>query len=212
MIKIKIFVFNPFQENTFVLYDETKECIVIDAGCYSAQEDEELRHFFRDHSLKPVKLLNTHCHIDHIFGNSLFFREYKKQTEAHRMEKPLLEGAVEHGHLFGVEIEPPPPIGKYLEGGDKVEFGNSSLECIHVPGHSPGSLAYFHPEQQFVIVGDVLFQGGIGRTDLPGGDYNTLINSITEKLFPLGDEVRVFSGHGPESTIGNERQYNPFFA
>jgi glyoxylase-like metal-dependent hydrolase (beta-lactamase superfamily II) len=211
MIKVKIFVFNPFQENTFVLYDKSGECIVIDAGNSTEEENKHLTDFFSENSLHPVKLINTHGHIDHIFGNSWFDKQYGLQTCMHRSDEPIIRGAKEHGYLFGINMETPPPVGSYLEEGDSVTFGNSALKSLHIPGHSPGSLVYYCEEDAFVIVGDVLFQGSIGRTDLPGGDYTTLIDGITNKLFTLDDEVIVYPGHGPETTIGNERKYNPFF-
>ena len=211
MITVKIFVFNPFQENTYVLYDDSRECIIIDAGNSTAEENKQLTEFFAEKSLQPVKLINTHGHIDHILGNSWFEKEYSMQTCAHRSDEPIIRGAKEHGYLFGIHMETPPPIGTYLSEGDPVKFGNSVLKSLHIPGHSPGSLAFYSEEDAFVIVGDVLFQGSIGRTDLPGGDYTTLINEITNKLFTLDDEVVVYPGHGPETTIGNERKYNPFF-
>ncbi|UCG29075.1 MAG: MBL fold metallo-hydrolase [Bacteroidales bacterium] len=211
-MSIKTFLFNPFQENTYVLYDQSGECVVIDAGNYHPEENDQLYRFFLENSLEPVRVINTHCHIDHIFGNGWFHKEYKIKTEAHKLDEPLLQGSSEHAQIFGVTMKPPPAIGKYLNEGDRVVFGNSTLHCIHVPGHSPGSLAYYNEEEQFILVGDVLFQGSIGRTDLPGGDYTTLIRSITDKLFTLDDEVVVYSGHGPATTIGNERQFNPFFS
>lgn len=211
MITVKTFVFNPFQENTYVLYDQSGECIVIDAGNFMPEEDEQLRRFFREKSLNPVHLINTHGHIDHIFGNSWFLAEFGLKTEVHRSDEPLIRGAREHGHLFGIDMDTPPAVGKCIEDGDLIEFGNSSLRSIHIPGHSPGSLVFYSKEQAFVVVGDVLFQGSIGRTDLPGGNYTTLINGISDKLLTLNDEVVVFTGHGSDTTIGNERRYNPFF-
>lgn len=210
MITVEIFVLNPFQENTYVLFDESKKCIVIDAGNYLPEENEQLDNFFQEKSLDPVRLINTHGHIDHIFGNSWFLKEYDLKTEVHRSDEPLIQGAREHGYLFGINMETPPPVGKYLEEGDLIEFGNSSLMSIHIPGHSPGSLVFYCKEQGFVIVGDVLFQGSIGRTDLPGGNYTTLLTGISDKLLTMNEEVIVYSGHGPETTIGNEKRYNPF--
>jgi len=211
MIKIKSFVFNSFQVNTYVLYDDINECLIVDAGCYDDEEKAGLLDFLKDKSLKPVALLNTHCHIDHLLGNSFIHEQFGLLTQAHKFEKPMLEGANQQGKLFGFEIEQPPAIGNFLEEKNKVKFGNSELLVIHVPGHSRGSLAFYNKTQKFVLVGDVLFQGGIGRTDLPGGDYETLIESITGKLFSLDEDVIVYSGHGPNTTIGEEKKFNPFF-
>ena len=211
MIRIKSFVFNSFQVNTYVLYDDINECLIVDAGCYDDEEKTELLCFLKDKSLKPVALLNTHCHIDHLLGNSFIHEQFGLLTQAHKFEKPMLEGANQQGKLFGFEIEQPPAIGNFLEEKDKVKFGNSELLVIHVPGHSRGSLAFYNKAQKFVLDGDVLFQGGIGRTDLPGGDYETLIESITGKIFSLDEDVIVYSGHGPNTTIGEEKKFNPFF-
>ena len=211
MVKIKTFVFNPFQENTFLLYDDTKQCAIIDAGCYSEKEKNELVSFIEKNDLEPVKLLNTHCHIDHILGNCFVARQYNLKSEAHQKDNIILENVVQHGRVFGVEAEQPPDMQIFLEENDIVKFGGSQLLVLHVPGHSPGSIVFYNEEQKFAIVGDVLFNGSIGRTDLPGGDYDTLIKNIKEKLFVLEDDVVVYTGHGPETTIGYERKTNPFF-
>ena len=194
-----------------MLYDDINECLIVDAGCYDDEEKAGLLDFLKDKSLKPVALLNTHCHIDHLLGNSFIHEQFGLLTQAHKFEKPMLEGANQQGKLFGFEIEQPPAIGNFLEEKNKVKFGNSELLVIHVPGHSRGSLAFYNKTRKFVLVGDVLFQGGIGRTDLPGGDYETLIESITGKLFSLDEDVIVYSGHGPNTTIGEEKKFNPFF-
>ena len=210
MITVKTFVFNPFEENTYLLYDNTNECIVIDPGCYSDEEKEELISFIGESKLTPVKLFNTHCHVDHVIGNSYLCELYKIKTGAHKLDNPLLNGAAEHGKVLGFEIEQPPPINVFLQDNEIIKFGNSRLKVIHVPGHSPGSIVFYGEEQKFVIAGDVLFNGSIGRTDLPGGDYEILIKNITNKLLVLGDDVVVYSGHGPVTTIGNEKRTNPY--
>jgi hydroxyacylglutathione hydrolase len=211
MIQIKCFVFNSFQENTYLLYDETNECLIIDAGCFLDEEKDKLFCFLKDNSLKPVKLLNTHCHIDHLLGNTFIYEQFGLLTSAHRFEKPLLEMAGEQAKFFGFEMEPPPPIENFLEDKNQIKFGNSELLVIHVPGHSRGSLAFYNKTRKFILVGDVLFQGGIGRTDLPGGDYETIIKSIRGILFALDEDVIVYPGHGPNTTIGEEKKFNPFF-
>lgn len=211
MINIHSFTFNPFEENTYILYDDTKECIIIDPGCYDEFEKEDLTDFVKKQELTPVKLLNTHCHIDHILGNSFIADKYGLELEINELELPILQGAPMAVQLYGipnVEISPEP--GKFLNEGDIVEFGNSKLDVLFTPGHSPGHIVLVSKEQKFVISADVLFYGSIGRTDLPGGDHNTLIDSIKTKLFPLGDDFQVHPGHGPTTNIGFERENNPF--
>lgn len=211
MIKIKQFVFNAFQVNCFVLYDETKECVIIDASCYDEKEKKEISDFISENNLKPIHLLNTHCHIDHILGNKYISDTYNIVPEAHESDKQFVDSAKDYGSTFGFNVEGPKPIGKFLKDGETIEFGNSKIVTIHVPGHSLGSLCYYSKEDKFVIAGDVLFNGGIGRTDLPGGNYESLITNIKEKLFTLDDETTVFPGHGPKTDIGNEKWSNPFF-
>jgi hydroxyacylglutathione hydrolase len=210
MIRVQRFVFNPFQENSFLLFDDTGECILVDMGSYTVEEKRKVLHFIESNRLKPVMIVNTHGHVDHILGNSFFSNKFKIKSAAHSLDDFLLENAVETGRMFGLEVEQPPGTDIYLQEGIDLSFGDSFLEVFHIPGHSPGSIALYSKDDSFVIVGDVLFNGSIGRTDLPGGDYDTLIGSIREKLLTLPDDVRVYSGHGPETTIGEERQNNPF--
>lgn len=212
MISVHHFVFNPFQENTYLLSDETGECLIVDAGCMDPGEEEELDRYIRDHGLHPAGLVNTHCHLDHLTGNRFCLEKYSLLTQCHKDDVFLLEGASGHAMIFGMVVSRPPAPGNLLSDGSTVKFGDSVLEVIHVPGHSPGSIALFSAEEKFVLVGDVLFQGSIGRTDLPGGNFNTLLDSIKSRLFPLGDEVRVLPGHGPTTTIGEEKKHNPFLA
>lgn len=209
-IKIKKFVFNPFQENTFIVYDETGECVIIDAGCSTQEEQDVLSEYIESNGLKPVELLNTHCHVDHIMGNGYIYNRFGLKTQAHKNETDNFKNAPEHANLFGINFSPHASELMELNEGDKVKFGNSVLEIFLLPGHSAGSLAFFNEVQKFVFVGDVLFKDSIGRTDLPGGNYETLMNSIKQKLFSLGDEFVVYSGHGPETTIGEEKGSNPF--
>lgn len=211
-MNIAIFTFNPFQENTYILYDETKECIIFDPGCFENSEKLELDNFISANDLKPVRLLNTHCHIDHVFGNKFVSDRYGLELEAHQGEIPVLASGPRVCEMYGLPYpEVSPPIAKYIEEGDVISFGQTTLESIFTPGHSPASLSFFCREEKILIAGDVLFREGIGRTDLPGGDYATLIKSIKEKLLPLGDDVKVFSGHGEMTTIGHEKKHNPFF-
>jgi len=209
MISIQNFVFNPFEVNTYVLFDETKECIIIDAGCYTDNEKNELRDFIDQNNLKPITQYSTHGHVDHLAGNAYISSLFNIKTGAHKLDKVLFDNVVEHGIMLGFEIEQP-SMDVLLEDNEDISFGNSSLRIRHIPGHSPGSIVFYSENQKFVIVGDVLFSGSIGRTDLPGGNYQTLISGIKEKLLALDDDIIVYSGHGPETTIGTERVSNPF--
>ena len=211
MITIKTFIFNPFQENTYLLYDESGEAVIIDPGCYAKSEEKQLSTYLEENNLKLKRLLNTHSHIDHILGNRFISEKYKLQVESHQEDEFLIERAKEQAVLFGMQIEAPPTVGKYIDENNAIKFGNSELKIIHAPGHSPGSLVFYNTEQRFMIVGDVLFNQSIGRTDLPGGNLDTLLESIFTKLFPLGDDMKVYSGHGTTTTIGQERISNPFF-
>jgi glyoxylase-like metal-dependent hydrolase (beta-lactamase superfamily II) len=210
MISIKSFTFNSFEENTYVLYDETGECVVIDPGCHLKDEEEELANFISVNNLNPVKLLNTHCHIDHILGNYFVSKKFNLLPEYHRDETRVLESSGYVSQLYQIHLKPSPVAVRFLNEGDTVKFGNSELSVIFTPGHSPGSVTFFNQKEKFMISGDVLFMQSIGRTDLPGGSYEVLMESIIGKLLPLGDEVKVYSGHGPVTTIGAERKLNPF--
>lgn len=211
MTKIKVFVFNPFQENTFLLYDESNECIIIDAGCNEEHEFKELDTYITENNLTLKLIINTHCHIDHIMGNAYLVDKYNVHSIAHKEDMPLLERSNDMAMAFGFNIQEPPTPSQFVNEGDEIKFGNTILKVKHVPGHSPGSIALYNKDEQFVIVGDVLFKGGIGRTDLPGGDYDTLIASINDKLFTLNGDVVVYSGHGESTTIAHEKSTNPYF-
>lgn len=210
MIQIKRFIFNPFQENTFVVYNESKECIIVDSGAYSDSDKQTLKDFIAQNQLKPTKLVNTHGHIDHMLGVAYCKKLYGINFEIHADDKFLIDAAEESGAAYGFIVDEIPEINHTLIEGDRIKLGNDELEVIHVPGHSPGHIALYAKNEKFVIVGDVLFAGSIGRTDLPGGDYDVLMKSIKEKLLPLGDDVIVFPGHGPETDIHTERLKNPF--
>lgn len=210
MITIHQLTFNGFQENTYILCDETKECVIIDPGCYSNTEQQELDDFITKEGLKPVKLLNTHCHIDHILGNNFVAKTYNLGLEMHKNDLPTLHATTEYGHLYGFTVDQSPEPTTFLDEGDIVAFGNSKLDILFVPGHAPGHIVFVSHEQKFAINGDVLFYGSIGRTDLPGGDHQTLINSIKTKMFALADDYTIYTGHGPSTTIGFEKANNPF--
>jgi hydroxyacylglutathione hydrolase len=210
MITIKSFCFNPFYENTYVLYDETMQCIIVDPGCFDKKEEETLQQFISSAGLSPVMLVNTHAHIDHVLGNNFIFKTYNLKPVLHRSEIKILEAAPVIGAEWGIPVYPSPLPEKFLEEEDRVMFGNSTLNVFFAPGHSPGSICFYCKEQSFIVSGDVLFRESIGRTDLPFGDHETLLQSIREKLFTLADDTVVYSGHGPETTVGYEKQFNPF--
>ena len=213
MIKVQVFTFNPsFYENTYLLYDETLECIIIDPGCFFKKEYDELSGFIQSQKLTPVKLINTHCHIDHVLGNSYVKRTFNVPLYINKFETEVLFAVKNYAELYGFGGYEEVTVDNYLNEGDILTFGNSKLEVLFVPGHAPGHIAFYQPDQKFVIGGDVLFENSIGRTDLPGGDFNTLIKSIQSKFFPLDDDVVVYPGHGPSTTIGKEKRTNPFCA
>lgn len=209
-MEVAQFTFNDFSENTFVLYDDSKDCIIIDPGCNTRDEEKLLIDFIEGHSLNPVMLVNTHCHIDHVLGNAFIKEKYNLELRAHNGEKIVLDNMENVARMYGINYSPSPEISIFLEEGEYLKFGNTRLEIYFTPGHSPASLSFFHRESNQLIAGDVIFQGSIGRTDLPGGNHATLIQSIKEKLFPLGDDVKVYCGHGPSTNIGVERRTNPF--
>lgn len=210
MLEVKCFPFNPFQENTYVLYDETRECVIIDPGCYSPEEKQELATFISENKLTPMKLLLTHAHIDHILGNNFVTGKYGLKIEMNEHDVKLLQAAPSYGTMWGINCEPSPDPEVMLKEGDTISFGNTELEIYFTPGHSAGSICFYNRKKNVVIAGDVLFYESIGRTDLPGGNHPTLIKSIKEKLFPLGEACTVYPGHGPETTIGHEMKNNPF--
>jgi glyoxylase-like metal-dependent hydrolase (beta-lactamase superfamily II) len=194
----------------YIIYDETKECIIIDPGCYFHHEREELVDFISENNLKPIKLINTHCHLDHICGNKYVAETWGLKLEASFLDEYNLERSIQAGKLYNMPIEHSPPIEVNLKEGDEIRFGNSLLTILFTPGHSAGSLSFYSEEHQILIAGDVLFRMSIGRTDLPGGDFDTLISTIKTKLFILPEETIVYSGHGDETTIGDEMKNNPF--
>ena len=183
-------VFNPIMENTYIVWDDTKECIIIDAGNFSAREDAQLTDFISERGLKPVMAVNTHGHFDHAMGVG-----YLKET---------------YGVKFGVKCAPVPAIDIDLDKMDEIAFGTTKLRVIKTPGHTPGHVSLYNEEQKVLFTGDTLFRESIGRTDLPGGDYSWIMTSILEQLVPLGDDVEFYPGHGDKSTIGHETLYNPF--
>lgn len=208
---IKTFTFNPFQENTYLVYDETNEAVIIDAGCLQNAEKQSIKKFFDDNNLTLKRVINTHLHLDHQFGNKFIYNTYGIKPEASIEDEFLLDNVIAQARSFGFPIEEDAQdLGGYITENQEIKFGNSTLVSIHVPGHSPGSLAFYSEKDGVIFSGDVLFQGSIGRTDLPQGDYATLILSITKKLLPLPDSTIVYCGHGPSTTIGFEKKNNPY--
>jgi glyoxylase-like metal-dependent hydrolase (beta-lactamase superfamily II) len=210
MLKIKVFTFSPIQENTYVLYNEKSECLIIDPGCYFPEEQQELKAFIDKSDLLPKWLVNTHCHLDHVFGNKFVAETYNLTLHLHPKEEIVFQFAPTSGLMYDMPFDNYQGEFIFLNEGDKITLGKDELEIIHAPGHSPGSICFYCEDQKFIMGGDVLFNGSIGRTDLPMGDHQTLLNSIKQKLFVLPDDVIVYSGHGPETTIGNEKKSNPF--
>ena len=203
--------FGPFSENTYVIYDETLECVVIDPGCSNAAERNELLKTINELGLKPVRLINTHCHVDHIPGNPLIANTYNVGLEIHPNEVPVLEDAPNFAHIFQIEMSgDQPPVKAFINEGDIISFGKTKLKALATPGHSPGSLSFYNEVEGYVISGDALFYRSVGRYDLPGADGNQLLQSIMSRLMTLPDDVKVYSGHGPDTTIGSERRHNPF--
>jgi len=210
MNTIKTLAFNAFQVNTYVVYDETRECLIVDPACYEAHEKKQLADFIQKEQLTVKGILYTHAHIDHILGNNFAIEHYGQLTQMHRDSLPFLEGSTEYGKMFGFETEVPVLPSKFIVDGEIIAYGNQQIKALLTPGHAAGSLCFYNEKEGFVIVGDALFSGSIGRTDLPTGDYDLLISSITEKLLSLPDSVKVYPGHGPSTTIGQERKFNPF--
>jgi len=210
MIRIKKFTFNPFQENTYIAYDETKECIIVDPGCYDENENSVLKTFIEQENLKPVVMINTHCHLDHIFGNKFVADTYNLSPLIHKLDLPMLEYAPLAASKYGVHLGELPEVTNFIKEGDVVKFGNSEFEIIFTPGHAPGHVCLVSKKEKITLSADVLFHLSIGRTDLPMGDHETLLSSIREKLFTLEPEMVIYPGHGPKTTIGFEKANNPF--
>jgi len=210
MITLKQFTFNPYQENTYVLYDETGECVIIDPGMYDGSEQNILAGWIKETKLKPVLLLNTHCHLDHVFGNKFVFDNWGLKPQFHKGELYILQAVPGYAPQMGLNYELSPEPEVFLEETGIVTFGNSELELIFAPGHSPAHLCFYAKADRFIVGGDVLFYSSIGRTDLPGGNHQQLLDNIREKLFILPENVEVYPGHGQSTTIGYEKLNNPF--
>jgi hydroxyacylglutathione hydrolase len=210
MLQIKSFVFSPIQENTYILFNELNDCAIIDPGCYFDEEKTALQNFIDEKKLIPKLLLNRHCHLDHVFGNKFIAEKYNLKLQLHANEKKMLELAPTSGLMYNIPFDNYTGELIFLKENDSIKLGNDELKVVEAPGHSPGSICFYCEKQNFIISGDVLFQQSIGRTDLPGGDHQTLINNIKTKLFVLPDDTVVYSGHGPATTIGEEKKHNPY--
>lgn len=210
MMQIQTFTFNPFQENTYVIWDNTRECVIIDPGCYEKHEEQRLTDFITTNALKPVALLNTHCHIDHILGNQFVAIKYSLTPVIHPLEKTLMDAVGSYAHVYGINYLTSPEPLQELEDNKTFQFGETTLKMIHAPGHSPGSICFYSERDKLLIGGDVLFRESIGRTDLPGGNHEQLLSSIRERIFTLANDVKVYAGHMEPTTIGYEKQHNPF--
>jgi hydroxyacylglutathione hydrolase len=210
MLHVKVFTFSPIQENSYVLYNNEGNALIIDPGCYFSAEEETLKNFLKDTGLIPVQLLNTHCHLDHVFGNHWVHKTYSLELYLHPNEVPVLDFAPKSGEKWGLPFTNYKGPHHFLQEGDSIFLGKDELKVLLTPGHSPGSICFYCVAQGFLIGGDVLFYESIGRTDLPMGNHETLIQSIQEQLFVLPDEVIVYPGHGRPTRIGHEKTNNPF--
>ncbi len=210
MLTVKSFCFNPFSENTYLVTAPGGDCAIIDPGCYSDLERAQLKDYILKNALNPVLFLNTHCHLDHVFGNNFVHRTWGLTLQFHSAEQPVLDYASVAGDMYQVPCERYVGSSSYLEAGDTWQLGGIPVSCLFTPGHSPGSLSFYCAEAGWVISGDVLFQGSVGRTDLPGGNMDQLLQSIREQLYVLPADTIVYSGHGPATTIGAEMRTNPF--
>ncbi len=210
MANVKIFQFNPLQENTYLLYNDDGACIIVDPGCYTDTERDQLRNFIQRTSLHPMMLVNTHCHLDHVFGNKFVHETYGLELHIHEGEKRVLEMAPASGLMWNLPFDNYTGPLHFFDESTSLQLGNESIEILFTPGHSPASISFYLPSSGLVIAGDVLFRESVGRTDLPGGNPDVLVSSIQKKLYPLPDETVVYSGHGMPTTIGHEKRHNPY--
>jgi hydroxyacylglutathione hydrolase len=210
MYNVKVFTFSPIQENTYVLSNDKKEAIIIDPGCYGQEEEQQLEDYIVSEGLQVRLLLNTHCHLDHVFGNKFVAEKWGIKPHIHPNEKQVLEYAPVSGLMWNLPFHNYSGDVVYLNDGDVTGLENEPLDVLFTPGHSPGSISFYSERGRFIISGDVLFQRSVGRTDLPMGDFNTLANSIRTRLYTLPDDTRVYSGHGPSTSVGEERKFNPY--
>jgi len=211
-MQLKVFYFNELRVCTYLLWDNTRECVIVDCGCGNENEFLRLQKFIDDNHLKPVLLLNTHGHFDHVMGNAFPVKRYKIKSYIHAEDEIWVAQAVEIALNYGYKVEQTPSPAGFLEDGQIIRFGQSALQVLHTPGHTKGSVCFYSPEDHFILTGDLLFQGCIGRTDLPGGDYDEIMESFANKILPLPDNTVVHPGHGPATTIGEEKLTNPYLS
>lgn len=210
-MKIKLFEFNPFPVNSYLLFDDTKHAALIDAGMWTEKEEEELVRYIEEHELTLSCLLNTHMHFDHCMDNAFIYQKYGLSTAANAKDAFFVQNLALQASQFNIKLpRDPQEIGTYVNEGDEIHFGNTTLKALHVPGHSPGSIVYYCEKEAVMFSGDVIFKGSVGRADLPGGDFYTLIKGIKEKLLPLPDKTVIYPGHGPKTTIGEEKRSNMY--
>jgi len=208
-VHIEVFTFNPFQENSYVIYDDAKNCVIIDPGCYEREEEQQLLSFIQSNQLMPVALLNTHAHIDHVLGNNFVLENYSIDHYLHQEDIKTLEAVSNYAHLYGFQAYKKSPLPtKILKGGEQLIFGEIKLDVLFTPGHAPGHVVFYNAENNFVINGDVLFRGSYGRVDLPGGSMDVLKKTIVEIMFQLPEDTAVYCGHGPSTSIGVEKRTN----
>jgi len=210
MLHVHSFTFNAFQENTFVLYDDEGNSVIIDPGCYEKHEKEQLSNFIQSKNLNVLLLLNTHCHLDHVFGNHYVKSTYNVPLLVHEQDLPTLKTVEALAPTYGFDNYEVAEPDKLIDVSQPITFGNNKLEVRFVPGHAPGHVVFYSAEHGFVINGDVLFRGSVGRSDLPGGNFHTLLHNIHTQMLTLPPNTKVYCGHGPETTIGFEKDNNPF--
>lgn len=211
-MNVKRFVTNPIGENCYLVWDDTRETAIIDCGAWGEAKEEKIAHFIEENDLHPRMALQTHMHFDHVLGLHFLHRRYGLLPMCHRLEQPVYDFVPRMARdWFQMQVpEPLVPVGAYLTDGQELQFGHSSLRVLHTPGHTPGGLSFYLPQASLLFTGDTLFQGSIGRTDLPGGSLQALVEGIRTKILTLPDDVTVYPGHGPETTIGDERHFNPY--
>lgn len=212
MLNVKIFKFNPLQENTYLVFNEAQQCIIVDPGCYSDQECQQLIHHISKNELNPILLVNTHCHLDHVFGNKFIHERFGLELHIHEGEQKVLEMAAASGLMWNLPFDSYQGKLHFIDASHPIQLGSDRLDVLFTPGHSPASISFYAKEYNFLISGDVLFRESIGRTDLPGGDAGILAKSIRTQFYTLPDETIVYPGHGMPTTIGHEKKYNPFVA
>jgi len=210
MLKVTAFTFNPFQENTYLIINDKKQCWIVDPGMYGADEEKKMIDYIEKNELTPQQIINTHAHIDHILGIDALKVKYNIPFGMHTLDQPVLANGTGSAMMFGLQMGANPTVDFFISENEKLQLGDDEIEVRLAPGHSPGSIVFYNAEGKWLIGGDVLFNGSVGRTDLPGGNHDTLMKSIKEQLYTLPDETQVYSGHGPKTTIGQEKKSNPF--